>query len=269
MDAQSQLQIFKKALPQRIRLREIAQVVHSPKGKVCLEAGFDNGLMSRTLRKQGGTWQTLVRDPAVADDVSAMLEDKVSVFDGKTLPYPDKTFDTVVLSDLLEHVQDDNVIIAECHRILKPAALLIVDVRHAKRWSTIKALEAALGLSPQRMELAREGYSESHLFRLLKGGFDVHALRSYSGVFTQLVDVLVQYRLNQYPVESRTAQAVRLYSKAFPLYWIAFQLLDLFSFTKGYRLLACAKRHAWHSREPPVLIDGRSLPEVVLSRIRG
>jgi ubiquinone/menaquinone biosynthesis C-methylase UbiE len=41
------------------------------------------------------------------------------------------------LSDLLEYVQDDNVIITECHRILKPAGLLIVDVRHAKKLSII------------------------------------------------------------------------------------------------------------------------------------
>ena len=270
MDAESELQIFRKALPQRIRLREISQLIGRAKGKVCLDAGFDNGIMSRTLRKQDGAWQTLVRDPARAAQVSAVLGDKVSVFDGKTLPYPDKTFDIVVLSGLLEHVQDDNVVITECHRVLKPAALLIVDVRHAKRWSIINTLESTLGLTPQRLALAREGYSESQLFHLLKGGFDVHALRSYSGIFTQLVDVLVRHQLNQCPPETRDEQAVGIYSRAFPLYWIAFQLLDVLAvFTKGYRLLAYAKRHAWHSREPPVLNDGRSLPDVVVSRIRG
>lgn len=48
--------------------------------------------------------------------------------DATRLPFPDNTFDTVVTSEVLEHIQNDVAAIAELHRVLKPGGTLGVTV---------------------------------------------------------------------------------------------------------------------------------------------
>lgn len=48
--------------------------------------------------------------------------------DATRLPFPDETFDRVVTSEVLEHIQNDVAAIAELHRVLKPGGTLAVTV---------------------------------------------------------------------------------------------------------------------------------------------
>jgi SAM-dependent methyltransferase len=48
--------------------------------------------------------------------------------DATRLPFADATFDTVVTSEVLEHIQDDVTAIKELHRVLKPGGTLGVTV---------------------------------------------------------------------------------------------------------------------------------------------
>jgi SAM-dependent methyltransferase len=48
--------------------------------------------------------------------------------DATRLPFADATFDTVVTSEVLEHIQDDVTAIKELHRVLKPGGSLGVTV---------------------------------------------------------------------------------------------------------------------------------------------
>ena len=42
---------------------------------------------------------------------------KVTVYDGKTIPYEDGTFDTIIIIDVLHHTDDPNLIVAEMARV--------------------------------------------------------------------------------------------------------------------------------------------------------
>lgn len=48
--------------------------------------------------------------------------------DATRLPFADNTFDVVVTSEVLEHIQDDVTAISELHRVLKPGGTLGVTV---------------------------------------------------------------------------------------------------------------------------------------------
>jgi SAM-dependent methyltransferase len=48
--------------------------------------------------------------------------------DATKLPFEDNTFDCVVTSEVLEHIQDDVNVISELHRVLKPGGSLGVTV---------------------------------------------------------------------------------------------------------------------------------------------
>lgn len=46
---------------------------------------------------------------------------------GKKLPFEDSSFDTVVLSDVLEHIADPKHLWAELHRLIKPGGKLLMN----------------------------------------------------------------------------------------------------------------------------------------------
>jgi hypothetical protein len=116
----------------------------------------------------------------------------------------------------------------------------------------------------------RPGYSESDLFRILKNGFDVHHMRSYSRFFLEFTDTIAQFlvRRARQSAEGTEKERLATYSTFHVLYGLAFQLDMLLFFTRGHHLIALAKRRAWRPRNAPVLVDGRSISEAVLSKPR-
>ena len=47
------------------------------------------------------------------------------------LPYPDNTFDAVILSEILEHIDDDVAGLKEIYRVLKPGGVVAITVPNA------------------------------------------------------------------------------------------------------------------------------------------
>jgi ubiquinone/menaquinone biosynthesis C-methylase UbiE len=50
------------------------------------------------------------------------------------LPFPDASFDAVVMKDVLEHVADPVTLVGEAHRVLRPGGLLFASSPDAQRW---------------------------------------------------------------------------------------------------------------------------------------
>ncbi len=76
--------------------------------------------------------------------VSGKLED---------LPFEDGYFDQALLSEELEHVQDDVHALKQIYRILKPGGVLAISVPHSNYpflWDPVNRLRTGLGLKPLR-----------------------------------------------------------------------------------------------------------------------
>ena len=251
-------------------MMEILRALGSLGDEDCLDVGLDSGPISRRLRKHGGKWRTMVTREGDRAVVAEMVEGDVEAFDGGSLPYEEKSFDVVVVANCLERAPNDGALISECHRVLKSSGRLIVCVSHAKRLTLINPLRNLMGVSAVQRGWVRDGYTEAELFHLLKHCFDVHSVRSYSRAFTELVDTIVLSRAAKLREDQLGEdELIRLYGRWYPVYWIAYQLDVFLLLSKGHRLVACAKRHGWRPRRAPVLNDGRSISEVVLSKIKG
>lgn len=267
-EARQHLHIFRKCLPMQVKLYEILRFLGSSEGQTCLDIGADNGMVSYQLRRGGGNWCTAVTDPSALDPVRAIAGNNVSVTEDQTLPFKKKIFDVVVVFGFLERTKSDISFIEECHRILKPDGRLIVNVAHLKTWTLLRSLRALLGLTYEKKGFVRPGYSESQLFSVLKTGFDVYHMRSYSRFFVEFTDMVVHaIEVRVMTAKEKDAEKVRrIYSIANVFYHLASQLDMLLFLTKGHYLIAMAKRRAWRPRKAPVLVDGRSISEAVLSR---
>ena len=74
------------------------------------------------------------------------------------LPYPDNTFDSAILSEILEHIDDDVAGLSEVYRVLKPGGIVAITVPNANYpfwWDPInKSLETLFGAHIARGPLA-------------------------------------------------------------------------------------------------------------------
>jgi SAM-dependent methyltransferase len=115
-------------------------------GERLLDLGCGGGRHSFEAMRLGALATALDADPAEAGRaatwVRAMLdEDKetaesggqghVVVANGLALPFPDRCFDRVVASEVLEHVPDDGAVLGELARVTRPGGTMAVTV---PRW---------------------------------------------------------------------------------------------------------------------------------------
>ena len=110
-------------------------------GTMFLDAGAGFGRHAFEAARQGATVYALdwAQDEVAGTRATfgAMIEAgeiPASTFggalrgDARRLPFADGTFDAVVTSEVLEHIQDDVTAISELHRVLKPGGTLGVTV---------------------------------------------------------------------------------------------------------------------------------------------
>ena len=250
---------FRKSVPMQVTLQEILKAVGELDGKSCLAIGSQNAMMSYQLRRGGGQWQELVFDEETAGNIHEIVGEDVSVYDGNALPFRAKSFDVLVILDGLAAQPSDAAFIEMCHKVIKPDGQVVVCAPREKQMTLITPMRVLFGLTTG-------GYTERHLFNILKSGFDVMQMRSYSRFFVEFVDAIVQGIAHRRR-DRDPASLLGLYSVAYAFYWLAYQLDLLIFFARGHRLIARAKRRAWRSRDAPILVDGRSISEAVLSPI--
>jgi SAM-dependent methyltransferase len=262
------LDVFRKAVPGQARTREMLRLLGSTRNDHCLDLSGANAATTYWLTHSGGTWVSMTQSEPAAEARRRFLGEKVSVFNGLPLAFPDKSFDVVVVGDLLTRIADLDLLVTELHRVLKPAGRLVLDVAHARPLSWLRPLQRGMPSYYYGQEF-RPGYSERELFNLLKDGFDVQQVRSYSRFFLTLTDLLVERAINGARIRSDSAIRIkRIYTLAYPFFLIATQLDNILFWTRGYRLAALAKRHIWRPRNTPVIKENRPVSKAVLSTVR-
>ena len=99
------------------------------------------------------------------------------------LPFDADSLDVIAMLDVLEHIDDDKAVLAECHRVLKPGALLLMTVpAYQWLWS---GHDEALG--------HRRRYRRSALVKLVaRAGFET---RTVSYAVSALFPLIAGFRV--------------------------------------------------------------------------
>lgn len=191
------LKLYDKSVMKKAKLRAIEGLLDPSAGKVSLDIGADNGVLSYLLRKRGGSWHSADLDPATVTSIRSLVETNVDLIDGEHTPYERNYFDTVVIIDMLEHVYTDREFVVELARIMKDGGELVVNVPHVKTSSFIRKLRLSLGLTDEKHGHVRPGYTEAQIKTLLTPEFTVEKVGTYSGFFVELVDVIISWTLER------------------------------------------------------------------------
>lgn len=107
------------------------------------------------------------------------------------MPYPDNSFDAVILSEILEHVDDDTRALKEAYRVLKPGGVVAITVPNANYpfiWDPLnKTLETLFKTHIQKGMFAGIWANHVRLYErdqlreaVLSAGFSVEEERSFT-----------------------------------------------------------------------------------------
>ena len=116
---------------------------------------------------------------------------KLVLYDGSAFPFRDNAFDSLLCLDVLEHVEDDGLMLAEIARVLKPKGSLVLTApatlhdfreirlpigRRAAQWPAVEA----------RWGHVRPGYEVGELVcKCHSAGLKVVAVEKYGGTIAQ------------------------------------------------------------------------------------
>jgi SAM-dependent methyltransferase len=98
----------------------------SPQRRI-LDIGCGTGTMLGELRRFGDV-HGVDAEAAAVEYCHSQGETQVVLGQGDTVPFPDGSFELVSLLDVIEHVDDDQTLLAEARRVLAPGGRILVTV---------------------------------------------------------------------------------------------------------------------------------------------
>lgn len=273
-----QVRIFKKSFAKKAMLRNLQKLMAPVEGKTCLDVGGGNGVVSWMLRRNGGGWVSAASSDMAMASMGVLLgEEQVFRIEGAELPFEDQTFDVIVVIDYLMHIREDALFLRECHRCLKPRGELVIHVSHVKSFSVVRGLRKLIGLTDEKRGRVRPGYRLRDLYEISKDGFDIVESHTYSGVFVELIDTMLQKfagsavdgidtneKNTDQQVLRRFARSHQTHALAYPFLKLAAGLDVIFSFTRNHKLVIKARPRPWIQRKSVKLRDGRSIAEAAI-----
>ena len=252
-DRQWAVALFRRSVLKQRKLAEITRALGPTGGERCLDLGSDNGVVSLLLRERGGEWASGDLTEAAVSSIRSLVDTDTHLVRGERLPFPDATFDRVVVVDMLEHVADEEAFTAELARVTKPGGRLVVNTPHLKE-TALRRLRHALGQTDEKHGHLRPGYTPARLEEIFGREFVMGRSHTYSRFFSELVDTLIHAALDRLGQGSsakgmvvtgadlsRHRRTFRLWGLLYPLVW-AVTRLDALVPASGYMLIAAAQR---------------------------
>jgi len=117
------------SLIRRIQAPVIMRMLNPQKDNLILDAGCGGGFFTYEIAK---ICRCIGIDLNISERLSYAMRKLPSVSyikaDVQKMPFKDRTFDKILLSSVLQMVEDDEALLKECHRILKDNGIVVLSV---------------------------------------------------------------------------------------------------------------------------------------------
>ncbi|MBK5188325.1 MAG: class I SAM-dependent methyltransferase [Gemmatimonadaceae bacterium] len=253
-----QLARFHVSVLKQAKWQELSRAAGDTRGKRALDLGTDNGIISLLFRQQGGEWSSADLTAHAVRAIGRTLGESVTEIRDARLPFPDATFDLIVVADMLEHVENDHALLAEIARCLKVGGRAVLNVPRLKPLGLLHPLRRAIGLTDAWHGHLHAGYDARALRNLLPATLRLVGTREYVRFFSYALDTSLNaasgrasdastMRTAKGTVSRKSGEEKPVSGAAKLMYpaMRAFVALDsLLPFTRGYMLVATLERTA-------------------------
>ncbi len=153
--------------------RRLVQAAFAPAGSRVLDLGCAEGGTLRHLDEPSGA----VGIDLFVDKIRFAREHvrgaRFAVASAEALPFRPRSFDQVIVRDVIHHVADPGALVAECRRVLEPGGR--IDVLEPNRYNPLILVHALT----QRAERGELRSTAAGLTRLVGAHFEVVAVSRY------------------------------------------------------------------------------------------
>ncbi len=177
------------------RVRTVSKLAAIQHHDRVLELGCERGNLLLSLPSCKRLVGSDISPAAIADARLAAIEcgrantEFVQCDAQMALPFSKGEFDVIILSEMLEHVHDPRLVLANVRDIATPSTRVIITVPNENPKLVIKKILKAIGLMQLLFPGIEDGQSEWHLHRFSKpmirkitaGLFSVKSLKSVYG----------------------------------------------------------------------------------------
>jgi SAM-dependent methyltransferase len=259
-----QLYKFRQSLKKQQKFQALLKFLGDDKDQKCLLLTFgdNDGALNWYFRSYGGCWSWGDLDQENLDQISKLLAEPVHHLKEDDIPFPDVHFDYVVSIDVLEHLNQERLILQEIHRVLKPGGRVVITVPNGDPKLLANKIKWQIGMSPEVYGHTRAGYTLEELRQAVSSaGFKPIAEGGYSRFFTEMVELVINFgyrrllaKKNDYspgkiaPTSkeeiNKHSIAFRLYSLVYPILWVISRLDVLLpSRTNNAVIVAATRPH--------------------------
>ncbi|RLE04174.1 MAG: hypothetical protein DRJ11_01955 [Candidatus Aminicenantes bacterium] len=261
-EASWQVQLFQRSIKKKDKVRLLQKnLCLKPEDKI-LDLGCAQGLISYLLQQKGGFWIHADLDYQNLLTARVLLQRNLVQTDSSQLPFLSASFDQVFCLDYLEHVEEDEMCLAEINRILTSQGRLVLAVPQTGSFFLLHRVKPLLGIKLSDYGHKREGYRLSQLQAMLAHhGFEIEKHASFAKFFSELIELLLNFiymkilsprkkvQLRDGHIRPMSAKefdqqkkSFQLYSLVYPLLWGLSRLDKLLFWLKGYSLIIWAKK---------------------------
>ncbi len=237
----------KYSLRKKLKLPILMKALRIQKSDTLLDVGCGAGVFSYEMALHGGkvigldyseTNVRAVRERYHLPNLSFEVGDAVA------MPFNEETFDSILATEIIEHVQEDNKFVNECYRVLKKNGKVVITtpcINPTLSVDWMRRLFAGIDITKD-FGHKRGGYTKEGLFELLeKNNFLPEKVVYYDLFFGEIAWVVtcMPRALTNKNWKSGEGQDKLGNSFMFNLYKIVFPVIYLFAkldvFLKGLR----------------------------------
>jgi SAM-dependent methyltransferase len=188
--------VFDVSLKKRQKLAMLADLIGPLDRQRCLlvTKGDNPGSLNFHLAALGGVWAWCELE---ADGIPAMesfLGQKVHHGGEASLPFPDASFERVVVVDVHEHLADPHGLDREMARLLAPGGVAIVTTPNGNERLPVARLKRVLGMDPAAYGHIVQGFRTEELeARMRAVGLVPERRGAYSRFFTELIELAINF----------------------------------------------------------------------------
>lgn len=164
-------------IPSRLRVRHIFKELGEIRGKKLLDVGCEAGYITIQLAKRGARVTAIDLIEAPIKQLQSILKNQLlkinlRVADATQLPFPDRAFDIVLATEVIEHISRLNHFMREVFRVLTPGGQLLITFPNENLRQKLYPVVSLFGIKAEVEDLVTlKNYRTENIIKLFSKQF--------------------------------------------------------------------------------------------------